>query len=164
LNYRHLYFNALDIDRFIAMPKPKRVLERMSEVFQLNAKLDKALEDARRLTEVGSPKPSQLRSAARRIKDCARGLRKVFRNFFKEDNKGSFEVNIDAEGQGQKGFEGYLDACERISALLNKEIERYFLNPSPGVVTLSAYQTCSIPVLSLSLEELSAAIEKSCSE
>ncbi|RPI28831.1 MAG: hypothetical protein EHM61_03760 [Acidobacteria bacterium] len=160
LNYKYLYFNALQTDRFIAMPKPERVLERMSQVFAANARLKERLEEARRLSGMESVKVSEFRQAARKIGDCAKALHDAFHDFFKEDNQGSYAVEPMADAQERAKFLEYLASCDQISALLNDEIERYFLNPSPGVVEISIYRSCSIPVLSLSLQKLSTMIEK----
>jgi len=159
LNFKHLYFNALQTNRFIAMPKPDRVLERMSKVFSLAAELRAALDEAHRLSDAGG-ELIELRRAARKIRDCAEGIHDTFHDFFKEDTNGSFQAELTAAGDRDRLAE-YLSNCERISSLLNQELERYFLNPSPGVVEVSTFRSCSIPVLSLCLERLSLNFEKS---
>ncbi len=93
LNFKHLYFNALQTDRFIVMPKPDKVLERMSKVFSLASELGSALDDARLLSDTGS-ELGELRRAAKRIRDCAAGIHDTFHDFFKEDTNGSFNVNL----------------------------------------------------------------------
>lgn len=158
LNFKYLYFNALDIDQFIAMPKPDKVLERMSKVFSLAAELRNNLDEARRVSERGR-EPSEIRRAARKIGDCAAGIHDTFHDFFKEDTKGSFQAELPAGAEDR--FAEYLERCEEIWSLLDQELERYFLNRSPGIVEISTFRSCSIPVLSLCLERLSLNFEKS---
>ncbi len=160
LNFKHLYFNALETDRFIAMPKPDKVLERMSKVFLLAADLRIALIEARQLLD-GGGELIELQRAVRKIRDCAAGIHDTFHDFFKEDTSGSFSAELPAGAEERARFAEYLATCERILSLLNQELDRYFLNPSPGVVEVSTFRSCSIPVLSLCLEKLSLSFEKS---
>jgi len=160
LNFKHLYFNALQTDRFIAMPKPDRVLERMSKVFSLAAELRSAIDEAHRLSDAGRAMP-ELRRAAKRIEDCAAGIHDTFHDFFKEDTIGSFRVDLPATEEERARFTEYLAACEKIWPLLDQELARYFLNPTPGIVKVSTFRSCSIPVLSLCLQRLSLDFQKS---
>ncbi len=161
LNFKHLYFNALDTGRFIAMPKPDKVLERMSRVFSQAAELRAALDEARLLSDEGGEQTGLRRSAAKKIRDCAAGIHDSFHDFFKEDTIGSFDVELPVNSEARARFAEYLATCERISSLLDQELERYFLNPSPGIVEVSTFRSCSIPVLSLCLERVSLNFEKS---
>jgi hypothetical protein len=160
LNFKHLYFNALQTDRFIAMPKPDKVLERMSKVFSLAAELKSLLDEARLLSEAGG-EMSELRGSTKKIRDCAAGIHDTFHGFFKEDTNGSFRVELPPNVGERARFAEYLVHCEQISSLLNQELERYFLNPAPGIVEVSTFRSCSIPVLSLCLQRLSLNFEKS---
>jgi len=160
LNFKYLYFNALETDRFLAMPKPDKVLERMSRVFLLATDLRSALDQARLVSTAGG-ELSELRRATKRIRDCAGGIHDTFHDFFKVDTTGSFNVDVRAGVEERARFAEYLESCEEIWSLLNQELERYFLNPSPGIVTVSTFRSCSIPVLSLCLERLSLNLEKS---
>ncbi len=161
LNFKHLYFNALQTDRFlIGMPKPDTVLERMSKMFSLAAELRSALDEAHRLSDAGG-QFADLRRAAKKIGDCAALIHDTFHDFFKEDTNGTFRAELTANGGEHARFAEYLATCEQISSLLNQELERYFLNPSPGIVEVSTFRSCSIPVLSLSLQRLSLNVEKS---
>lgn len=160
LNFKHLYFNALQTDRFVAMPKPDRVLERMSKVFSLAADLRSALDEAHRLSDSGA-EPPELRRAAKKIGECGSGIFDTFHDFFKEDTNGTFRMELAANNGERARFTDYLVTCEHISSLLNRELERYFLNPSPAVVEVSTFRGCSIPVLSLFLQRLSLNFEKS---
>jgi hypothetical protein len=141
------------------MPKPDRVLERMWKVFSLAEDLRAALDDARLLDDGAGP--AALRRSAKRIHDCAAGIHDTFHDFFKEDTTGSFRVELSANTEERARFAEYLVTCDRISSLLGQELERYFLNPAPGVVQVSTFRSCSIPVLSLCLERLSLSFEKS---
>jgi len=158
LNFKYLYFNALQTDRFIGMPKPERVLERMSKIFSLAGELRQALEEARRLSDAGRDL-IEVRPAARKIKACAEGIHDTVNDFFKEDSNGSFRAELTASADRDR-LEEYLATCEQILSLLDQELERYFLNPSPGVVEVSTFRTCSVRVLSLSLQRLSLDFEK----
>ncbi len=160
LNFKHLYFNALQTDRFIVTPKPEKVLERMSRVFSLAAELRTALDEASLLSDAGGEQ-SDLRRAAKRIRDCAANIHDAFHDFFKEDTNGSFQVELPADPGERARFAEYVGTCEQIWSLLAQELERYFLNPSPGIVEVSTFRSCSIPVLSLCLERLSLNFEKS---
>lgn len=160
LNFKHLYFNALQTDRFIIMPKPDKVLQRMSKVFSLAAELRRALDEAHRLSD-SRAELVELRHAAKKIGQCGSGIFDTFHDFFKEDTIGTFQMDLATESGGRAKFSEYLGTCEHISSLLEQELERYFLNPRPGVIEVSTFRSCSIPVLSLSLQRLSLNFEKS---
>ena len=161
-NLKHIYFNALQTDRFLGMPKPDRIVNEACTVFKLSDELEALLQEARSLPpeEIGS---GRLAKAARKIGDRAGALHRRFQEFFREDNLTECSVALDLSQPLPARFARYLEHCEEIRKTLDSQLDHYFLNPSPDIIELSAYRTCSITELSLSLRELSYSFEKSLS-
>jgi hypothetical protein len=163
LNLKYVYFNALRKDQFIAMPKPQRVAERMSKIFHLSGQLRVQIEDGRELLEKET-RTSELKQAARQIGRRAQDLYGTFRDFFQEDTLAVCAAKLsNCEDERTRFFE-YLADCEGMLALLDREIDRYFLNPAPGVIEVADYRACSVAMLSRSIQKLSVLFEKSVAE
>jgi hypothetical protein len=160
LNLKYVYFNALRKDQFIAMPKPQRVAERMSKVFQLSGRLRVYLAQGRQLLAKDAS-TSELKQSARQIGRCAQDLHGTFRDFFQQDSQSLCAANLSACEDDRSRFTEYLAECEQMLALLDREIDRYFLNPAPGIIEISDYRGCSVTVLSQSIHRLSSLFEKS---
>ena len=161
-NLKHIYFNALQTDQFLGMPKPDRVASQACTVFRLSQELRSLLEEARALPPEETS-PERLGKTARKIGERAGALHRRFREFFREENLTECGVALDLSQPLPARFSSYLERSEEIRKALDSELDRYFLNPAPDIIELSAYKTCSITELSLSLRELSDSFEKSLS-
>ncbi|GEM_PF-2349813 len=158
-NFRFIYFNALRQDLFLSMPKPEKVAGRIAKVFELS-------EHIRTLVEEGRNLPADCESSRRKqlVDELGRSSEELYttvHDFFAEGHVSRYECNLGVvRGTDRPLFSDYLDECAGICQMLDKELVRYFLNPAPGVVQLSDYQSVSIEVLSVTLRRLSLYVLK----
>jgi hypothetical protein len=161
-NLKHIYFNTLQTEQFLGMPKPDRVADQVSRVFSLSHGLRSLLDEAHALS-AEKASAHTLRKTAREIGQRAGALHRRFCEYFREDDRAECALKVAPSESSGVGFERYLARCEAIWTALDSELDRYFLSPSPGTIELSAYRTCSISQLSLSLRKLSDEFDKSLS-
>ncbi len=159
-NFRFIYFNALREDLFLSMPKPEKVANRIARVFELSEQI-RALVDQGRSLPADCPAISR-KQLAERLACSSEELYTTVHDFFAEGHVSRYECRVAvAQGTERPLFSDYLDECEGICEMLDKELVRYFLNPVPGVVRLADYESVSIEVLSVTLHRLSLFVSKS---
>lgn len=159
-NFQFIYFNALRQDLFLSMPKPEKVAHRIAKVFELSEQIRTLVEEGLNL---GPDCPStQRRRLVEELRRSSEALYATVHDYFAEGHVSRYECNVGiVRGTDRPLFSDYLDECSDICRMMDKELVRYFLNPAPGVVQLSDYQSVSIEVLSVTLRRLSLAVSRS---
>ncbi len=159
-NFRFIYFNALREDLFLSMPKPEKVAGRIARVFELSEEIRTLVDQGRRLP-AACPATGR-KELADRLARSSEELYTTVHDFFAEGHVSRYECKVGVvHGTDRPLFSDYLDECVEICEMLDRELVRYFLNPVPGVIRLSDYESVSIEVLSVTLRRLSLFVSRS---
>jgi len=153
-NFRFLFYNKLNRDRFLATPGPNLVVEKIVGVLNLNARVGLLIKEAQRSSkrEASWRKKAQLVSEIDRL---ARKLRSSFSQYFVDEGSTTYRIKLARMTEKPIQFRYCLSQLNHVNMSLTRELDRYFFNPAPGLVRLSEYQSSSIGVLCESLVRLS---------
>lgn len=154
-NMHFVFFNKINQGHFLVKPAPRQMVSKVEKIVGLLAELDGLLEQARRI----SPNPSKVKARKkliRKIGDCGRSIQKTFNEYFADYSGAPFLVKCCPSAATQARFSSFMQQTEQIRSLLDKEVNRYFFEPTPSVVEVSDYfEKYSVATLSGSLYELS---------
>ncbi len=158
-NFRFLFYNKLNRERFLATPRPNLVVKKIVGVLNLNERLSLLIEEARRSSdrEASWRKKAQLVSE---IDRSARKLRSAFSQYFVDEGSTTYRIRLARTKAKPVQFKYCLTELNHVNMSLTRELDRYFFNPAPGLVRLSEYQSSSIGVLCESLVRLSVFTKK----
>ncbi len=159
LNFRFIFLNKLNINRFLIIPTPQKVVDRMVSVLQLNEQLKSLVQKGRQLA-VSQRRQDVRIQLIRQIGQLAKELQDVFSEYFLEINRSTYQIGFPRLTHTQTRFVYYVVQSDRISRLITQAVDNYFFNPTPEAIELSEYDRISIKVLSEALHELSQIVVK----
>ena len=158
-NFQFIFFNKLNKHRFQLVPEPQDIAGGILAVLKLNEQICDAIDTGLVLkAQEGAVREKRL--VVQKVGALARQLRKAFLQYFVEVRRSSYTFDFRVFDTADGQFDHFLALAQEITAGLSKEIEHYFLNPAPGVVSVSDYKNATIAVLSESLHKMSVATAK----
>ncbi|MFQ5930468.1 MAG: hypothetical protein ACE5MK_12295, partial [Acidobacteriota bacterium] len=135
------------------------VVKKIASILRLNRQLQELVQEGKELvTKKGSD--HEKRQLVRQTENLAKELRDTFQQYFLDIHESSYTLDVGAFETNYSQFVHYIVLSERLNRLLTEEVERYFLNPAPGVVEISEYGDVSITVLSECLQRVSTFTEE----
>ena len=154
-NLQYLFFNRLNRSRFLALPSPQDVAERVSMLLRLNREISRSIGNGKTFLQPTAPRPkiSQQRQLIREIEGTTKRLRQQFGEFFLEPVDSSFSFSMPISKKDFR-FLHFVHQADRINQHLTQEMDGYFLAESPGSIHFSDYQKVTITVLTESLLRL----------
>lgn len=158
-NIRFIFHNKLNRNRFLVIPRPEQVIERVQYILELDQEMAELIQEGRRIAADQSYSP-RCHELVSEVGDRARVLKDEFRDYFVELKGSAYTLRLPNFDDSPGQFVYFLVQSERIHSQLTQRLDEYFLNPSPGAVTVSNFQESSIVVLAESLSKLSQEIEK----
>lgn len=158
-NIRFIFHNKLNRNRFLVIPRPEQVIERVQHILKLEAELGDLIREGRRIAADRSFSP-RCRELVAEVGDKAKVLKNEFRDYFVELKGSAYTLRLPDFSDSSGQFIYFLVQSERIHSRLRQRLDDYFLNPSPGAVPVSNFQESSIIVLAESLSRLSQEMDK----
>lgn len=153
-NISYIIFQRLNRDRLYIVPDGQYIVDRASEIYGALNRIEHLVQEGRIIPERKIGNPESLR-ILEELKQNARSLRKQFKTYFVELSVAEYEFKIRKKDDPGMLMSDYLDECENVSSELKFSLDRFFFNPSPGVMTVDDYSSYSVALLSRSLETLS---------
>lgn len=152
-NVSYIIFHLLNRDRLFRAPDGQYVVDRATEIYDSLDHIEHLISQGRDLPP-GEFSEMDREELLSEMKSTARKLRKQFRRYFVELSEAEYEVRISQGGDSGEVMSLYLDECAKVNNHLKSTLDRFFFNPSPGVVTVEDYGNYSVALLSRSLEVL----------
>lgn len=158
-NIRFIFHNKLNRNRFLVIPRPDQVIDRVQLILELEAEMGELIQEGRRIAADRSYS-RRCRELVSEVGSKAKVLKDEFRDYFIELKGSAYTLRLPDFDDSSGQFVYFLVQSERIHSRLSQRLDDYFLNPSPGAVPVSNFHESSIVVLAESLSRLSQEIEK----
>ncbi len=164
-NFRFIFVNKLNTQRFLVRPTPERVAQSILAILTAESRMRDLLTEARELhgSRGGPTEPHPRPDCRRNVDQITRAtqeLRKLFRENFVEVKSATFNINLPGKRGVQDPVPMYLNQAERIHIMLKSRIDRYFFGPAPGSVSVADFEDVSVSVLADALIQLGRRVVK----
>lgn len=157
-NVRFIFYNKLNKHNFLTQPRPQELVDRIVEIFRVEDQLSHLLVQGRRLA-ANDGRLKEKKRLIREMRGCAEDLHDTFTGYFLDVHSSSFRFFVPSRSGKRFRFLHFVIQSERILHLLEGRVNRYFLDTSPGTVSVRDYRDYSITVLCRSLKRLSEMTE-----
>ena len=158
-NVSYIIFHRLNRDRLYIAPDGQYIVDQAAEIYDALSKIEGLIAEGRVISRSDKDQSRKL-VILNEMKKTAKSLRRKFRQYFIELSVAEYEFQVRLKGDPSQAMMDYLDECEKVNAHLEFTLDRFFFNPTPGVVTVDDYSSYSVALLSRSLEVLADSFEK----
>ncbi|HSR50579.1 MAG TPA: hypothetical protein VLV83_07100 [Acidobacteriota bacterium] len=154
-NMRFLFHNQLNRSRFMVVPHPRLVVEKITEALDSGRRLHQLAETVRSLEDRNdSTSRVEAAQSIRTMEQEARRIRNIFRSYFREHCGGDLLIEYGGPSAAEGEYSSFLRQAEPLIERLDERMADYFLK-APSVIEASDFDNHSVAVLSEALVRLS---------
>lgn len=161
-NLRFIYYNKLNRSRFLVAPDAGYLVDKIAFLYRSNEEIGQMLESALVFLTRGEGEEvdrAELRHIVGGLMRVNDTMKDEFESCFLDSHGSSYALQLPATGNLRVRLTLLLVESRHINRMVSRELDGYFLNESPGAVSLASYGRASLVTLMHSLRKAMKGIE-----